>query len=175
MLAMLALIALDFGPKFSLGQVCITPNAMSKIPKLEIEKALQRHVRGDWGELCEEDWQGNDISLKTECRILSAYRAGNGVILDATTSAGGLAGSIAGPPENAREHIRFPIDHVGVVVAPGRNHADVLWYRGMGGTRPLAIYDLVKITRVTDIGRLQSASWTWTSSPSSLLVHESCG
>jgi hypothetical protein len=29
--------------------------------------------------LCEEDRQGNDISLKTDCRILSAYRASNGV------------------------------------------------------------------------------------------------
>ena len=73
------MIAFVLGPKFSLGQVCITPNAMSKIPRPEIEKALQRHARGDGGELCEEDWQGNDISLKTECRILSAYRAGNGV------------------------------------------------------------------------------------------------
>ena len=79
MLALLALIAFDFGPRFSLGQVCVTPNAMSKIPRPEIEKALKRHVRGDWGERCEEDRQENDISLKTDFRILSAHRASNGV------------------------------------------------------------------------------------------------
>jgi hypothetical protein len=34
---------------------------------------LDRHVRGDWGVVCEEDRRENDKSLATGQRIISAY------------------------------------------------------------------------------------------------------
>jgi hypothetical protein len=72
------LIAFDFGPRFRLGRVCITPGAAGRIPQEEVHQALRRHARGDWGELGEEDRKANDGSLDSGCRLLSAYHASNG-------------------------------------------------------------------------------------------------
>ena len=60
-------------PKFSLGQIVATPNALSQIPNDEIFIALSRHVRGDWGELDPEDRNSNEQALKGEGRLFSAY------------------------------------------------------------------------------------------------------
>ena len=34
---------------------------------------LVRHIEGDWGEVCKEDWASNDAALKNGDRLLSAY------------------------------------------------------------------------------------------------------
>src|SRR5262249_7375670 len=47
------------------------------------------------------------------------------VLLDAAATARRLARSIARASEDPRKHIRFPIDHVGVAVAPLRDEPDV--------------------------------------------------
>lgn len=49
-------------PEFCFGQLLITPGALQALQEagqLAIE-FLQRHVRGDCGDLCEEDRQAND-------------------------------------------------------------------------------------------------------------------
>ncbi|WP_416173629.1 hypothetical protein [Dehalococcoides sp.] len=38
-----------------------------------IQKSLNRHVKGDWGDMDEEDKQTNDQALKQGTRLLSAY------------------------------------------------------------------------------------------------------
>ena len=38
-----------------------------------VQKSLNRHVKGDWGDVDEEDKQTNDQSLKQGTRVLSAY------------------------------------------------------------------------------------------------------
>ena len=38
-----------------------------------IQKCLNRHVKGDWGEVGDEDKKTNDLSLKAGMRLLSAY------------------------------------------------------------------------------------------------------
>jgi hypothetical protein len=63
-------------PLFSLGQIVATPGALAALGKagqtpLEF---LERHVRGDWGELDEEDRKENQLSLKRGFRLLSSYR-----------------------------------------------------------------------------------------------------
>ena len=67
-------------PLFRLGQIVATPGAL-----VALEKAgqtpmefLTRHVRGDWGELCEEDRKENQISLERGFRLLSSYRTNAG-------------------------------------------------------------------------------------------------
>lgn len=37
---------------------------------------LQRHLVGDWGNLCEEDKQANDDAVENGGRLLSAYEVG---------------------------------------------------------------------------------------------------
>lgn len=61
-----------------LGEVVITQGAMSELPADEVRQCLQRHVEGDWGELCQEDWTLNDEALETEQRLLSSYRTTSG-------------------------------------------------------------------------------------------------
>jgi hypothetical protein len=67
-------------PLFSLGQVVATPGALAALGKtgqtpLEF---LSRHVRGEWGELDEEDRRENQLSLKRGFRLLSSYRTNAG-------------------------------------------------------------------------------------------------
>ena len=62
-------------PKFSLGQIVATPNALNNIPNDEIMHALSRHVRGDWGQLDPEDWNANELALKDGSRLFSAYHS----------------------------------------------------------------------------------------------------
>jgi hypothetical protein len=65
-------------PTFPLGKLVATPNALNQVNQDDINAALQRHVLGDWGDLCEEDKQVNDRAAQEGARILSAYQAPNG-------------------------------------------------------------------------------------------------
>src|SRR5258706_43917 len=60
-------------PKFLLGQIVATPNALNQIPNDEILNALSRHVRGDWGTLDAEDLESNENALKKGGRLFSRY------------------------------------------------------------------------------------------------------
>lgn len=65
--------------KFKLGLTVTTPNALNSLSSDDILSGLSRHATGDWGDLGDEDKQENDCSLKDGGRLLSAYRAANGV------------------------------------------------------------------------------------------------
>src|SRR5215475_6248885 len=67
-----------------------------------------------------------------------------GPFFHSSATARRLARSVAGPPQDAGEDIRLPVDHEGVAVAPRRDQPDVFRNGGMGGARPLAIDDLVE-------------------------------
>jgi hypothetical protein len=56
-----------------------TPNALANVSSEEIQRALQRHVIGDWGELDEEDKKANDQALLVGERLLSAYQSVTGI------------------------------------------------------------------------------------------------
>lgn len=64
--------------KFNSGQVVATPNALEELTAEEIQQALRRHVSGDWGDVDEEDWQENDLSLQAGFRLLSVYHTAAG-------------------------------------------------------------------------------------------------
>jgi hypothetical protein len=63
-------------PKFWLGQIVATPGALEALEKADqrASEFLQRHARGDWGEVCDEDRRLNDEALNDGSRLLSAYR-----------------------------------------------------------------------------------------------------
>ena len=81
------------------------------------------------------------------------------VLFYATASARGLARTVTGAPQNAGEHVRRPVDHVGVAVATLRDQADVFGNGSVSRTGPLTIDDLVEIGRIRDIRTLQVASF----------------
>ena len=59
---------------FKPGQIVATPGALElKEQGVNLLSYLFRHLSGDWGELCKEDKQENEFSLKNGFRILSAY------------------------------------------------------------------------------------------------------
>jgi hypothetical protein len=67
--------------KFEPGQMVATPGALEalKTAGQGPGEFLSRHLRGDWGDLCEEDRRLNDLALQDGSRLLSAYqtRAGH--------------------------------------------------------------------------------------------------
>lgn len=84
-------------PKFSLGQLLITPGALEVLEQAGQSAAefLQRHARGDWGEVCDEDRQLNDQALLDGSRLLSAYRTSLGEKLWVITEAADDSGKRA--------------------------------------------------------------------------------
>ena len=39
-----------------------------------VSDCLRRHAEGDWGDLCAEDKEENELSIKEGFRLLSAYQ-----------------------------------------------------------------------------------------------------
>lgn len=77
---------------FELGRIVSTPGALALMGENEINgvELLTRHCSGDWGELSEDDYQENELSLKEGFRILSAYEIKGGniwIITEADRSA----------------------------------------------------------------------------------------
>jgi hypothetical protein len=60
-------------PSFSLGQTVITANALERLNPEDVTASLARHARRDWGDLCREDVEENELSLREGFRLLSAY------------------------------------------------------------------------------------------------------
>jgi hypothetical protein len=62
--------------QFSLGQVYATPGAIEALNEngQDAIEFLNRHQRGDWGCLSDEDKQENEFSVDKELRIFSAYK-----------------------------------------------------------------------------------------------------
>jgi hypothetical protein len=65
--------------RFNLGAVVATTGALALLSRLRIDprSLLQRHIRGDWGDLDEEDRRLNDEAVGNGSRILSSYRVGS--------------------------------------------------------------------------------------------------
>jgi hypothetical protein len=68
------MIAFDRGPRFESGRIIVTADAAQKIPAEDIETALKRHLRGDWGDLGEDDRRRNDETLEREGHSLRYLR-----------------------------------------------------------------------------------------------------
>jgi len=66
-------------PKFTLGQVVMTTNAMRTLRTDEIGTALANHLHGDWGDVCPEDRTANERALAEGSRLFSVYHDGSGV------------------------------------------------------------------------------------------------
>lgn len=65
---------------FELGKITMTPSAISIIAsfKVPIGDLLDRHQRGDYGDVSEKDWRENTLALLPETveRVMSVYNIG---------------------------------------------------------------------------------------------------
>lgn len=74
---------------FRLGNIGHTLGASRKFSMDEIWECIRRHARGDWGNLCPEDREGNERALSKENpgRIMSIYEYADGRVLWVVTEA----------------------------------------------------------------------------------------
>lgn len=64
--------------KFTIGQTVVTcgVNGMMKQDAkfvCFVVESLNKHINGDWGDLCEEDKEMNEYALKNDERLFSKY------------------------------------------------------------------------------------------------------
>lgn len=62
-------------PLFPVGQVLATPGALDLLQSYQLAPLsfIQRHVVGDWGDICAEDQQVNADALQYGYRLMSVY------------------------------------------------------------------------------------------------------
>jgi hypothetical protein len=62
-------------PLFPPGRLVATPGALGLLEQTNKSplEFLSRHLRGDWGDLDQEDKTENELSLKYGFRLLSSY------------------------------------------------------------------------------------------------------
>ena len=73
-------------PLFKLGRLVATPGALEFLEQHGVEPAtlLDRHIIGDWGDLCAEDKELNDLALNSDAenqgRLFSSYNVADGKV-----------------------------------------------------------------------------------------------
>jgi hypothetical protein len=87
--------------RFRLGQVVATPGALMALEEAgqSPQEFLDRHISGDWGEVGSEDWEENELSLKKNFRLLSAYTLSTGTKIWIITEADRSATTLLLPDE----------------------------------------------------------------------------
>lgn len=60
---------------FPLGRVVATRRVLDSFNSVALGYMLSRHIRCDWGDLCDEDWKRNDDAVQYGERLLSCYTA----------------------------------------------------------------------------------------------------
>ena len=67
-------------PRFALGKVLGTPGVLHKMLESGTDAFgfLERHGRGDWGDMTQEDRNANDTALVEGGRLFSAYELPDG-------------------------------------------------------------------------------------------------
>ena len=62
-------------PRFTLGQIVATPAVLEHFERhgVNASEYLNRHVRGDWGDVPSEDAKENEFAVTRRLRLLSSY------------------------------------------------------------------------------------------------------
>jgi hypothetical protein len=70
-------------PLFNPGRIVATPGAMDALNDSPMQAAmlLDRHIAGDWGDVCEEDSRANTEALRYGNRLVSVYATQSGARL----------------------------------------------------------------------------------------------
>ena len=87
--------------RFKLGQVVATPGALRALETARQGALdfLRRHQAGDWGEVCDEDAQANEVALRSKGPLMSVYTLRNGTRIWIITEADRSATTILLPEE----------------------------------------------------------------------------
>lgn len=58
---------------FNGGVLDMTSGVMDALGPAEVSEYVMRHMRGDWGDLCDDDKKTNERSLKNGGMLFSSY------------------------------------------------------------------------------------------------------
>ena len=77
--------------RFKVGQVFMTRGIDNAVDnnsnyKIEILDSLIRYIHCDWGDLCDEDKEANELAIQNNDRILATYTTSCGKIYIITES-----------------------------------------------------------------------------------------
>ena len=63
-------------PRFQAGHLVMTAGVNDLVQRGDLDPVpyLQRHLNGDWGDLCDDDRRSNDAALENGDRLFSSYR-----------------------------------------------------------------------------------------------------
>jgi hypothetical protein len=94
-------------PRFQLGRLVATPGAIAAMQRSHDDPLtfIERHRRGDWGDVCADDARLNDEAIAHEgdadlqSRVLSSYRTSGGETLWVITEADRSSTAILLPDE----------------------------------------------------------------------------
>ena len=89
----------DSPPKFSLGTIVLTAEAIRRLSLGDVSDALTRHAQCDWGDACREDKDANDSALRDGLRLLSVYHDRNRLKFWIITEADRSATTVLFPDE----------------------------------------------------------------------------
>ena len=69
------MIAVPQPARFPLGRLVATPGVLATLEHAgqSASEFIERHLRGDWGEVDGDDWASNDQALEDGTRLVSAY------------------------------------------------------------------------------------------------------
>lgn len=100
-------------PLFALGELIVTPAARHALRQAAVPlgELLDRHQRGDWGQVDEIDRRQNELGVRMRLRIRSAYAIPAGTATEAPSK--GPASSL------------LPFETVWVVTSPDRLRTSV--------------------------------------------------
>ena len=59
--------------KFDIGRAVATHGVIERVNESDLFDSFLRHIGGDWGELCDQDRQANDLACQVGARITSRY------------------------------------------------------------------------------------------------------
>ncbi len=87
--------------RFPLGRMFLTPGAIEALAEAGQlpQEFINRHVRLEQGELCDEDHRENLFSVDKSLRIFSAYKTANGLKIWVITEADRSATTLLLPSE----------------------------------------------------------------------------
>ena len=74
---------------FDTGYVVRTPGALLALMEAHVSESslIERHLSGDFGELCADDVEANRRAIDEGMRVLSSYRLGSGAKVYVITEA----------------------------------------------------------------------------------------
>jgi hypothetical protein len=89
----------NLNPKFPLGQIGMTANAMRNLEPEDIHASLSRHAGCDWGDVGPEDHKANESALWGGGRLFSVFHGRNAVKFWIITEADRSATTILMPDD----------------------------------------------------------------------------